>query len=135
MGFGRCRYPQIGTQTNRFEPMLILIYSNGNYVLYKQDTLTMRFSSWASGEVMLTACTSMFPMIAFFTSPPGYIGLYPMLSLSPLRSFTSLPLWLDHVLFLGMRKSVSDQISLFAHLNESNKRNYYYSVSFDYRRG
>ena len=51
---------------------------------------------------ILTACTSMFPMIAFFTSPPGYIGPYPMLSLSPLRSFASLPLWPDHVPFLGM---------------------------------
>jgi hypothetical protein len=44
-----------------------------------------------------------------------------MLSLSPLRSFASLPLWLDHVPFPGVRKSVSDQISVFAHPNESNK--------------
>ena len=87
----------------------------------QQDTLTTRFNSWASGEVTLTACTLMFPMITFFTSLPSYIGPYPMLSLSPLRSFASLPLWIDHVPFLGMRKSVSDQISVFAHPNESNK--------------
>ena len=28
---------------------------------------------------------------------------------------------LDHIPFPGVRKSVSDQISVFAHLNESNK--------------
>src|SRR5882724_10087842 len=84
-----------------------------------QVTQNMRYNCSATGAVMHTDCTLTCPTTAYSISLPGYTGLYPILSLSPLQSSTSPLLRLDHVLFPGVPKSASDQINIFVHPGKS----------------